>query len=165
VIDTTGRARRRRPRWSDEAGFVGGIESIPFGLLVFVVGALLVANAWAVVDAKLATLSAAREAARTYVETVTGGDAGRATVAARQAAVEAIEGHGRDPETMGFGMNPAGAVARCERVQVTVTYRVPALTVPIVGGFGEGFTVRATESEIIDPFRNDVAGGGGAPCR
>jgi hypothetical protein len=150
---------------SDEAGFVGGIESIPFGLLVFVVGALLVANAWAVVDAKLATLSAAHEAARTYVETVTGSDAGRATAAARRAAVESIEGHGRDPESMGFSVSPGGAVVRCERIRVTVTYPVPALTVPIVGGFGRGFTVRATESEIIDPFRNDVADGGGAPCR
>jgi hypothetical protein len=32
-----------------DSGQVGGIEALPFGLLVFVVGALLVANAWAVV--------------------------------------------------------------------------------------------------------------------
>jgi hypothetical protein len=153
-----------RVSWSDESGFVGGIESLPFGLLVFVVGALLVANAWAVIDAKLATLSAAHEAARTYVETVTGNDAGEAAAAARRAASEALGGHGRDTEAMGWRISPAGATARCERVSITVTYPVPALTVPIVGGFGRGFTVSATESEIIDPFRNDVAGGGGAPC-
>jgi hypothetical protein len=32
----------------DDRGQVGGIEVLPFGLLVFVVGTLLVANAWAV---------------------------------------------------------------------------------------------------------------------
>ena len=41
---------------------------LPFGVLIFVVGSLLIANAWAVVDAKLATTAAAREAARAYVE-------------------------------------------------------------------------------------------------
>ena len=44
---------RRMRRWdglmADDRGQVGGIEALPFGLLVFVVGALLVANAWAVV--------------------------------------------------------------------------------------------------------------------
>ena len=52
----------------DERGQAGGVEALPFGLLIFVVGALLVASAWVVVDAKLAVVSAAREAARTYVE-------------------------------------------------------------------------------------------------
>ncbi len=54
--------------WSDDGGQVAGIETIPFGILLFVIGALLVANAWAVIDVKMAVTSAAREAARTYVE-------------------------------------------------------------------------------------------------
>ncbi|MBA2283441.1 MAG: hypothetical protein H0W25_19710, partial [Acidimicrobiia bacterium] len=58
-------AARRLHR--DERGQMGGIEALPFGLLIFVVGALLVANAWAVIDAKLAVTAAAREAARTWV--------------------------------------------------------------------------------------------------
>mgnify|MGYP006159427917 CR=1 FL=1 len=33
----------RRIDWSDDAGQVGGIEAIPFGLLIFVIGTLLVA--------------------------------------------------------------------------------------------------------------------------
>ena len=52
----------------DEHGQVGGIEGLVFGVLVFVFGALLVANAWAVVDAKSAASVAAREAARVCVE-------------------------------------------------------------------------------------------------
>ncbi|MGV3758684.1 MAG: hypothetical protein ACO1PW_03960 [Actinomycetota bacterium] len=47
-----------------DRGQVAGIEAIPFGLLIFVLGGLLLANAWAVVDAKLATDAAAREAVR-----------------------------------------------------------------------------------------------------
>ena len=52
------RARRspipiQRQVSSDDRGQVGGIEALPFGLLVFVVGALLVANTWAVVDASV----------------------------------------------------------------------------------------------------------------
>ncbi len=54
--------------WRDDRGQVAGIEAVPFGILIFVVGALLIANAWAVIDVKMAVTSAAREAARTYVE-------------------------------------------------------------------------------------------------
>jgi hypothetical protein len=155
-----------RPRparsWTADDGFIGGIETLPFGLLVFVVGTLLVANAWAVVDAKLASASAAHEAARIYVETVTGGDGEPAGRAARVAAVDAIVGHGRDPDRMSFTMSPGGATARCQPIQVTVSYRVPTLTVPLIGGFGQGFVVSATDSEIIDPFRDNVAGSN--PC-
>jgi hypothetical protein len=150
--------RPGRRGWTGDDGFVGGIETLPFGLLVFVVGTLLVANAWAVIDAKLAAASAAHEAARVYVETVSGGDSGPAARAASAAAVEAIEGHGRDPDRMLFVMTPGGATARCQAIEVTVGYRVPTLTLPLVGGFGQGFVVSATDSEIIDPFRDDVAG-------
>ena len=52
----------------DEAGQAGGLEGIAFGLLIFVLGTLLIANAWAVVDTKLAVTAAAREAARAFVE-------------------------------------------------------------------------------------------------
>ena len=46
----SGRARTGAAGIADsDAGMVGGVEALPFGLLVFVVGSLLVANAWAVV--------------------------------------------------------------------------------------------------------------------
>src|SRR3954447_14686723 len=62
------RRGRRGRRWHDERGQVGGLEALAFGLLIFVIGTLIVANAWAVVDAKFAVESAARQAARNYVE-------------------------------------------------------------------------------------------------
>ena len=91
----TGAHRWRR----DESGQVAGIEVIPFGLLTFVVGTLLVANAWAVVDAKMAVSAAAREATRAYVETPPGADPlARAQAAAR----EALRGAGRDPDPVSY---------------------------------------------------------------
>ena len=80
---------RARRAMRDERGQVGGLEAIPFGILVFVVGALLAASAWAVVDTKLAVVSAAREAARTYVEAGSADDGvEQGTLAAEEAMGE-----------------------------------------------------------------------------
>jgi hypothetical protein len=79
----------------DDRGQVGGIEALPFGLLVFVVGSLLVANAWAVIDAKIAVDAAARQAARAYAEAELPAEAERDAVAAGLAALQA---HGRNPD-------------------------------------------------------------------
>ena len=64
-----GRGDRRGDRAQPgERGAIGGIEVLPIGFLLFVVGLLLVVNVWSVIDAKLAAGAAAREAARTAVE-------------------------------------------------------------------------------------------------
>lgn len=137
-------------------GQVGGIEAIPFGLLVFVVGGLLIANAWAVVDAKLATDAAAREAARAFVEAP---DEHGAALAAESAARAAITGHGRDGDRAEVRAVGPLHFARCERATFEVSYRIPALNLPFVGGLGPApFTVRSQRSEVVDPFRDDVPG-------
>jgi Flp pilus assembly protein TadG len=142
--------------WRDDRGQVAGIEAIPFGILLFVVGALLIANAWAVIDVKMAVSSAAREAARTYVEAPTEGQ-GRAN--ADQAARDAIAAHKRNASLATVdGPTDPSAFTRCNRISFTVSYPVPAITLPFIGGFGTGFTVKATHSEIVDPFRNGVPG-------
>jgi hypothetical protein len=145
-------ARRAR----GDAGQVGGIEALPFGLLVFVVGTLLIANAWAVVDAKFATDAAARQAVRTFVE-------GADTASARRAAVDAglasIDGHGRDPARA--TVQPVGdaVLDRCARVTFEAVYEVPALLLPFIGGYGTApFRVRSAHSELVDPFRAGVPG-------
>src|SRR4029079_720569 len=61
-------ATRAPGRRHTERGVVGGIEVLPFGFLIFVVGSLVIANAWAVIDARMAADAAARQAARAYVE-------------------------------------------------------------------------------------------------
>src|SRR5439155_20334481 len=70
------RARARgavpvKRRTLDERGQAAGFEVLPFGLLVLVLGTLLVANAWEVIDAKIAVTASAREAARVFVEAPT----------------------------------------------------------------------------------------------
>lgn len=139
---------RRRPRSDD--GFVGGLDGLVFGVLLFVFGALVVVNAWQVVDAKFAMAAAAREAARSYVE----GSGDRAV--ARAAAEEAVVGHGRARSR--FSLAVSGSFARCSRVVVEAEYRVPLIVVPVIGSFGDGVTVSARHSEVVDPYRSGLAG-------
>ena len=94
---------RLRDRLRGDHGVVGGIEVLPFGVLIFVVGSLLVANAWAVVDTKFMVTSAAREAARTYVEAP---DQGTAMARARIGVADAIAGQGPQPEPRPHSRRP-----------------------------------------------------------
>lgn len=137
---------RRSPR-TGERGAVGGVEVLPFGFLVFVVGALLIGNAWAVIDAKLAVESAAREAGRAYAEA---GDRTTAERDAQLAARASIVGAGRDPDRLVL-TDDDPAYVRCGVVEHTASYRIPAVSAPWVGGFG-GTTVRGRHREVIDPF-------------
>ncbi len=161
ILPEAGGPARRR----DDRGQVGGIEALPFGILVFVIGALLVANAWAVIDAKLAVDAAARQAAHTFVESEVGasGSADDAERAAVRAGLAALDAHGRDPARATVGLSDledSGGQAgftRCARATFTATYEVPALTIPWIGGFG-GFDVSSSHSELVDPFRSGVPG-------
>jgi len=153
-------------RRNGDRGQVGGIEVLPFGLLVFVVGTLLVANAWAVVDAKLAVDAAAREAARHFVEAdvPAADDFGDAEAAARRAGYEALAAHGREAARSTVELaaleSPDGQVgfARCARATFTARYDVPVLRLPWIGGFGSGLDVTSRHSELIDPYRDGVPG-------
>lgn len=143
-------------RWRNEGGVVGGIEVLPFGLLIFVAGTLIIVNAWAVVDAKLSVEAAAREAGRAYVES---SDQRTAERSAEAAARDAMSGAGRDPDRMILTRNGEGYV-RCAPVEHVVRYRVPAITVPFVGGIGRGTTVVGRHREIIDPYRAGLGSAG-----
>ena len=142
----------------DQRGQLGGIEGVAFGVLVFVIGALVIANAWAVVDAKVAASAAAREAARVFVEA---DDADNGDAAAASAAAAALAGYGRDPArmTVDRGGDPFG---RCRRVTFTVTYPVAVGSIPLIGRAATTFVVAARHSELIDPFRAGL--GGEARC-
>ena len=148
----TGRRVWPRRNGMDESGQAAGIEAIPFGFLVFVVGVLLVTNAWAVIDAKMTVASAAREAARAYVEAE---DAGHAPAAAQAAADEVVRSGGRDQGRLAL-TSPSSGFARCQRVTFVAAYPIPAITLPWIGGFGHGFTARARHSELVDPYRSGV---------
>ena len=162
------RRYRRAPR--SDSGQVRGIEALPFGVLVFVVGALLVANAWAVIDAKMAVDAAARQATRHYVESEVAGpgppdDQEKAAV---DAGLAALDAHGRDPAEASIGLSALtgsggqAGFSRCARATFTASYEVPALTIPWVGGFGDGIDVTSSHSELVDPFRSGVPGSAAA---
>lgn len=143
----------------DERGQVGGVEAVVFGVLVFVLGTLVVANAWGVIDAKLAASSAASEAARAFVQAPAGGDA---VAQAQAAADQAIVDSGRSISRMSLLME--GSLTRCARVTAIVHYRVPVVSVPLLGGFGAGFVTTAEHAELVDPYRNGLPGQATCPA-
>jgi hypothetical protein len=143
-------------RGRGDAGQVGGIEALPFGLLIFVVGSLVIANAWAVVDAKFATDAAARQAVRTFVEAA---DPDEALADARVAGLDAVEAHGRDRARATIEPVGDARLERCQRVTFEAVYEVPALSLPFIGGYGRApFRVRSVHSQLVDPFRSGVPG-------
>lgn len=137
-----------------ERGVVGGMEALPFSVLVFVFGSLMLVNAWGVVDAKFAVTSASREATRTFAES---NDPGAGEVAARRAAEDAIAAYGRNPDRLELD-GPRGQLVRCGTVSYTATYPVPAIRIPVIGGFGRAFDVTSTHTELVDGLRSGLTG-------
>lgn len=133
---------------------MGGFYGLLFGFLLFVLGVLLVAFAWSVVDTKSATDQAAREAARSYVEA---SDPATAEEAAVAAASQALQGYGRDPSRARMSL-VSGSFGRCDRITFDVTYPAPLMSLPILGELGRGITVTSRQSELVDPYRSALAG-------
>jgi hypothetical protein len=135
-----------------DKGQIAGIEGVAFGVLVLILGILVVANAWAVVDAKLAASAAAREAARAYAES----DGVSPDSDAIDAALATVASHGRNPERTSIDLGSA-RWERCARVTVTVRYDGTLAAIPILHHL-RGFTVTAEHSEVVDPYRSGIPG-------
>ena len=148
-------------RCEREEGQVGGVEGLVFGVLVFVLGTLVVANAWGVVDAKMAAGSAAREATRAFVES----DATtteEALAEAEDVARRTIAGYGRDPAKLAVVPEEL-ALRRCARVTLRAEYPVPLIALPLFGSHGHGFTATGRHSEVVDPYRAGLQDRGACP--
>lgn len=147
---------RRSPRPETPASERGaaGAEVLPFAVLIFVFGTLLLVNAWGVIDAKFAVTSAAREAARSYAES---GGGLTAEGDAREAAESALAAYGRKGDRLELD-GPRGALERCGTITYTATYPVPAIKIPVIGGFGHAFDVTSTHSTRVDQLRAGLAG-------
>lgn len=145
-------SRSTPPRCQGDCGFVAGAEGMLFGVVVFVFGLLLLFNAWAVIDTKMAVTSAARETTRTFVE----------SDGSETSAIQA----GRDAFAATSNFDVSGLSApliegefrRCGRIIVTYDYTVPAISLPGGFGWGDGFDVTASHTEIVDPFRSGLDG-------
>ena len=111
------------------------------------------------IDAKLAVTAAAREGVRAYAEAA---DPASGAAAARQRAAETLDAYGRGDSRATVGSpRLTGAFQRCVRVRLTVSYELPIIAVPFIGGLGQLQTVASTFSEVIDPFRSGVPGSEG----
>jgi Flp pilus assembly protein TadG len=129
------------------------VEALVFGLLVLVLGTLVLGDAWAVLDAKMAAAGAARQAARALVQAPAGADP---LAVADSAAVQALSAEGRDPARRTVRVQ--GSLDRCSRVTVTVSYRVALVAVPLLGQLGGYMPVSASQSELVDPYRSGLPG-------
>lgn len=146
--------RSTRSRCRDEAGQVGGIEAIVFGLLILVVGVLLVSNAWGVIDAKMAAREAAREAVRAFVTAPATDEIGAEQIA-HQAALDTLNEMGWTNPSIVI-TKTQGAFERCAVVTYEVRIPVPAFTLPWLSSGVTTFEANAYQSERVDPYRSGV---------
>lgn len=145
---------------SGQEGAVAGIEALAFGVLVFVLGTLLVANLWAAIDGRSAADGAARAAARAVVTAAPGSDL---DTVARTAATGALAAHGVPADRV-TEVSLTGALVRCGTVEVTVAHRVPLAVLPRFGARRAAVTVQATHAAVVDPFASGLPAAVGVPC-
>jgi Flp pilus assembly protein TadG len=149
-------------RRGPEEGAVAGLEALAFGVLVFVVGTLVIVNAWAVIDARFATSAAAREAVRSVVQAPDVGlTSAQLEERAQTAASQALAAHGYTGEPMLTG--PPLTQSRCATVEITAELEVvptvlPWVTQPL------SYRVASTHAEVLDPFRAGLDGDGVTSC-
>jgi hypothetical protein len=139
---------------SNQRGVVGGVEVLPFGLLIFVAGTLVILHAFSIVNAKLAVADAAREGARAAIDNV---EADQAASVATAAARRAFGGSGL-PQDQLFVTITGPPAGRCGLLAVTAAYRVPGIRVPVVSAFRHPTTVRSTYREHVERFGSGATG-------
>ena len=135
-------------RQPDERGQVGGVESIPFGVLVFIVGTLIAVNGWAWLSTHRAADSIAREYLRTYTEQHSETEA---RAAASDVAGIIIESRSISPDRV--TINAPTTHEPCELAEVTVAIAIPAMRLPFITNLGAR-TVAVTHVERMDPYRS-----------
>ena len=139
-----------RSRIKDDRGVVGGTDVLFFGVVMITFTAMVITNAWLAIDASLAVSNAAREGARTFVES----DPTQAQGLSEAAMNEVMDQYGRDDGSDSHFISIDGGVfARCAVVTTTSNYDIDLISVPLFGSFGT-YTISATHSERIDPFRS-----------
>ncbi|MGQ0744765.1 MAG: hypothetical protein ACT4OS_10615 [Acidimicrobiales bacterium] len=128
-----------------------GVEVLGLAAVASVMLILLVANAWAVVEAKSRAEVAARHGARAVAERAA---RPHAWAQAEAEAVALFEAGGGSAEWIGMALID-GSLRRCQTVVVEVRARVPAV------GLGKLFpaatTVTGRSSSLVDPLAHGLA--------
>ncbi len=150
---TPGGNRRLRPRC--ERGFVAGAEALAVGTLILVAGSILTANAWAVIDTRMALESAAREYLRTYTESTDPISASQDAHAAMRRVLAdrpgLLEGLELEPPS-GSGFGP------CAPASVSMRASVPTIHIPLLDASWGRHTVGVSAAELIDAHREMRSG-------
>jgi len=127
-----------------------------FGILVFVIGTLVVVDAWGVVDAKMATSSGAREAARAYVE---GPSQQGALRDANQAVAVAMNGRRtRSWQLTVRNANGSAGYDRCGQVVAEVSTDLARVPLPLLRRAAGTFRIQSSHTEVVDPYRAGIPG-------
>lgn len=138
------------PRHRDERGVVAGSDMLVFGLLALVISSLVIVNVWAVIDASLAVSAAAREGARTYVES----DPATAWADTQLRMNEVMSDYGRSDRAVAPAPPFFVEYERCAVITITAEYDVALISLPLFGDFGSLTRIDASHSERIDAYRS-----------
>lgn len=152
-------ARSARVDLSDDRGFVAGAEALLFGAVLFVVGVLVMANGWAVLDARFAAASAARAATRAAIATPVGEDPHEHAQAAADLALEA---HAPRSWSSSLIAEREPRQRRCQEVRYRVVIDVPLIA---LDGWRSDMavSVAASSIQVVDPYRSGLPAGRECP--
>jgi len=139
-----------RQRMSEERGVVAGSDMLLFGFLALILSSIVIVNVWTVIDVSFAVSSAAREGARTYVES----DPNTAWAETQARMYDVMEDYGRTSRAVAPNPPAIARYERCAVVTITAAYDVALITLPLFGDFGSLTRIDASHSERIDPYRS-----------
>jgi hypothetical protein len=137
-----------------ERGVVAGLEGLVFSTLILLGGTVLVVDAWAVIDTRVALDGAAREYLRAYTEAP---DALTASRSGDIALQEALADRPRLRRALRVEPPEATRFGPCSEANVTLTTTVPSIRIPYIGDFGST-TVRVRHRELVDAHREVIPG-------
>lgn len=126
---------------------MAGAETWALGVLVFAVGSLLVAWAWAAVRARSDAAAIAHEYLRAFTEAP---DAATAYAVADDAVRTVAAERRIDPTRV--RVTPPEGFGRCRLATVTVRLEVAGPRLAGIAGLGPA-EVRVTRAEMTDPYR------------
>jgi hypothetical protein len=141
-----------------ENGQIGGIEAVPFSILIFVVGMIMAINGWGVVHTQTNARSAARAAVRVFVEQ---NNFDLAQQKAHATAIETLRrsGFATDRASIAIDFPNGDTWHRCARVRIVVSLPTRTFPAPFVGSLFSWISVRAAESGLVDAYRSGIDGG------
>ncbi len=134
---------------------VGGAEALALATVVVLAGMILILNAWAVVENRMAIEGASREYLRAYTEA---DDPATAATDARRAATAVLADRPALLERLVIDPPPPELFGPCAPAGVTLSARVPSIHIPAIGTQWGEHTVSVSAVELIDAHQEMTSG-------